>query len=325
MRLTGIGFDRVEVKEMSEKKTDQAMRLFEAMEGVDPELLAKSEQTRKIIPFGRYARIAAACFAVLMLGGIGYVAVHVGGDFGHKAATESANYSSNGGAAGFAMDVAVGDGAAYGDKSKTENADDWGGAPGETVAMHEEAMEEYNGSVDKQVSENSAASYDTERENAGAVNAPERENADTAAIQGNENAVDGKRSESLNVILKEFLNSYSVNEKDDLKNKESILPLPRKQVKVVIGEEQIYEGSELAEQFSEFLQEFELEPVADGEGPEEFQPQIRITIVDGDGVISYNLSGNYVKMDGDEKIYAVLNENYDFEELREGLTALLQE
>ena len=76
---------------MDEKKTDQAIRLFEALEGVDPELLARSEKEKKIIPFRRYVRAAAMFLAVIAVGGLGIYTVR---NAGQKAANESAMYSA---------------------------------------------------------------------------------------------------------------------------------------------------------------------------------------------------------------------------------------
>ena len=76
---------------MDEKKTDQAIRLFEALDGVDPELLARSEKEKKIIPFQRYVRAAAMFLAVIAVGGLGIYTVR---NVGQKAASESAMYSA---------------------------------------------------------------------------------------------------------------------------------------------------------------------------------------------------------------------------------------
>ena len=67
---------------MSEKKTDGAMRLWEAMEGVDPELLLRSEKKKKIkdvVPFARFTRAAAACFALFVIGAACFATLHNGG------------------------------------------------------------------------------------------------------------------------------------------------------------------------------------------------------------------------------------------------------
>lgn len=53
----------------AEKIEEQAMRLFEALENVDPVLLERSEQGRRAIPFRKYAGLAAAALVFLAVGG----------------------------------------------------------------------------------------------------------------------------------------------------------------------------------------------------------------------------------------------------------------
>lgn len=53
----------------TEKIEEQAMRLFEALENVDPMLLERSEQGRRAIPFWKYAGLAAAALVFLAVGG----------------------------------------------------------------------------------------------------------------------------------------------------------------------------------------------------------------------------------------------------------------
>lgn len=62
-----------------EKKREQSMRLFEALSGISPELLARSEKKveNKVIRLwgGRFGRTIAACLAVLLVGGVSLYAV----------------------------------------------------------------------------------------------------------------------------------------------------------------------------------------------------------------------------------------------------------
>ncbi len=62
-----------------EKKREQSMRLFEALSGISPELLARSEkkaENKVIRPWGgRFGRSIAACLAVLLVGGVSLYAV----------------------------------------------------------------------------------------------------------------------------------------------------------------------------------------------------------------------------------------------------------
>ena len=67
---------------MNEKKEGQAERLFEAMSGVDPELLARSEKKKNVISFQKYAKamkVMAACLALIVVGGTCWVTLHNGG------------------------------------------------------------------------------------------------------------------------------------------------------------------------------------------------------------------------------------------------------
>lgn len=53
---------------MQSDKQDQAIRLFEALEGVDPMLLERSEKQKKVIPIWRYGSAVAACLALVFVG-----------------------------------------------------------------------------------------------------------------------------------------------------------------------------------------------------------------------------------------------------------------
>ena len=58
-----------------EEKLEGAMKIFEALSGVDEELLLKSESVSHVkqtvvIPFWKYAKALAACVCVLLLGGL---------------------------------------------------------------------------------------------------------------------------------------------------------------------------------------------------------------------------------------------------------------
>ncbi|MCR5498851.1 MAG: hypothetical protein K6F31_00485 [Acetatifactor sp.] len=98
---------------MSEKKTDGAMRLWEAMEGVDPELLLRSEkktEKKKVVPFARFTRAAAACFALFVIGAACFATLHNGGkkeanaEMSMEARSESGGKNSKAGSSQLATD-----------------------------------------------------------------------------------------------------------------------------------------------------------------------------------------------------------------------------
>lgn len=53
-----------------EKKMAGAMRLFEALSGVDEELLVRSEETAKVRPIWYYGRVLAACLCFVVMGAL---------------------------------------------------------------------------------------------------------------------------------------------------------------------------------------------------------------------------------------------------------------
>lgn len=54
------------------EKLSGAMRIFEALSSVDEELLERSEAIPKVVPFWKYARVAAACVCLVVLGAAVY-------------------------------------------------------------------------------------------------------------------------------------------------------------------------------------------------------------------------------------------------------------
>lgn len=84
-----------------ERKIEQSMRLFEALADVSPELLARSEKKAesKVVRLwgGRFGRYAAACLAILLVGGISLYAMKYSG--GWKNADNAALQNSTVGGA----------------------------------------------------------------------------------------------------------------------------------------------------------------------------------------------------------------------------------
>lgn len=80
-----------------EKKEEQSVKLYEALEGADPELLARSEKTKKVVPLWKYSGMMAACIAFLVVGGISLFAIQMSG--GMLTKKEAMNSISAGGQA----------------------------------------------------------------------------------------------------------------------------------------------------------------------------------------------------------------------------------
>lgn len=65
------------MKEYYTDNRQKAMRLMEALSGVDGALLERSEGTGKVIPFWRYGKQLAACFALVVMGACAFGAYSV--------------------------------------------------------------------------------------------------------------------------------------------------------------------------------------------------------------------------------------------------------
>lgn len=83
---------------MDKEKREASERLFEALSGVDPALLERSEQQkgRKVIPWTRWTSVAAACIAFLVLG-VSYIAINStgGGTMDSATAPQSVKEASS--------------------------------------------------------------------------------------------------------------------------------------------------------------------------------------------------------------------------------------
>lgn len=63
--------------EMQNESLSGAMRIFEALSSVDEELLMRSEGHKRVIPFGRYAKVMAACICFAVVGVAAYTGVQM--------------------------------------------------------------------------------------------------------------------------------------------------------------------------------------------------------------------------------------------------------
>lgn len=70
-------------KERNEK-LNGAMRIFGALSSVDVELLVRSEEEKKVIPFRKYTKVMTACASLLLVGLVTWTGVTMMSDRGNK-------------------------------------------------------------------------------------------------------------------------------------------------------------------------------------------------------------------------------------------------
>lgn len=63
--------------EKKDGRLSGAMRIFEALSSVDEELLERSEEAPKVVPFWKYAKAMAACVCLVVLGAAAYAGSHM--------------------------------------------------------------------------------------------------------------------------------------------------------------------------------------------------------------------------------------------------------
>lgn len=296
---------------MSEKKTDQAMRLLEAMSGVDPELLARSEKAGasenkkdNIIPFWHYARVAAACLAFCVAGGLCWMTVQHGGAFGQKA-SETPQSSGNAASYFAPQGAAKSDGANMAADMSARDAE---------TAKQAEACEEMTIAEDA-----NGGPMDTED-----CNEAECENSvasELAGYEGKQAAINGDNTQgsAQEGALEAFLARLGIGEKRSYKVTPENVSMDLNMA-LQLGDA---EGSLALQDSMEarvlyvYLQNLELAPAEDADAMRDFQAELVIQVVqDGDQVIEgYLLNGRYFRRVGDDTLYVIQNEDYDFEAL----------
>lgn len=304
---------------MSEKKMEQAARLFEALEGVDPELLARSEKEKKIIPFQRYVRVAATFFALLVAGGLGWITLrYAGGKTASDSAKIASDVSGNMSVAGNAEKYAI----AKEEESFDEAAD----------SNYEMAQEDGNWANDMANAESWESEMTTQAEEifenvAGNSNSMTEQNSiqDLDAMQvGAESSV---KYGGLIQGLKEWMkakeggtrepSSGSIGKSQSM---EMVLTVDGKEYGPLADQS-------VAAALYDFLTESPME-ACDGDVAMKNRSEngsIQI-VADGgaDGEEVFLLEGNVLTKGGSE-VYLILDEEYDFDELKAGLLRIMEE
>lgn len=304
---------------MSEKKTDQAMRLMEALDGVDPELLARSEQKKKIIPFQYYARIAAACLALFVAGGVMFVTARNGGALKKEATSDGSNGFSG---ADMGMNAAT-----QGDSRKNGNAENYA-AEG---VQEDEARDEYK----NEMAESDFYNMTPQEAEAGVSYSDDLRgsqfdgNAASVSVQKEENTTSANESKSVfkddaSLIMKDFLAKLGLRRKGSA---ETTATREDGKVEVTLGDEAVVCDAASKERIYEYLSELELGEASPEDGAAMRQKEVVLSKVDVDGRVTewITISGKYLRFDGEDRIYQILNEDYDFDALYAEMERILQE
>lgn len=290
---------------MSEKKTDGAIRLYEAMEGVDPELLARSERAGKknsVVPFRRFTRVAAACLAMFVVGGACWVTLRNGGQ--QETTADSV------------MNAKVG---------KPENAVDEQAYNDE--AYHAKgadniAQAEAIGDIENFDAAEEAEWNDTKKEHDldGATEEDLAGGKTEACVRSEQLQVSGEVA----LADKEMLLTYGKHGIQSL-NAEKESYFNDKWMEISFGAETPVRipNHSMALAIYSYLSQLELEPVSD----QSLQDFVTVRIYDARNSMtdSYHLSGRYVQLMGLPDTYEILNQDYDFEEFRTELEELVRE
>lgn len=292
---------------MSEKKREQAERLYEALSGVDPELLAESEKEiqpgKKIIPFYRYARICAACLALLIVGGACYATLTNGGK--KYAANDSKSYSSGQGVTAAEKSERSMDGK----KEKHDNVataqaeaadnDSAGGAAGESPSQ---VMSE--GLIECEVeSENAVPAY-----------------SDSERLEENSELTAQNKAETDKFGFKSFL-KYELKARGTSPD----AYVTDKQMEIDFGSD----GKALLknEVIASFIYGYFMNVDKEITEDRQFEDATSILIYDKNGSMtdSFTVSGEYLKLMTDTETYRILDPEYDYAGLRNGLWKATQE
>lgn len=287
---------------MSEKKFDQAIRLFETLDGVDPELLARSEKEKKVIPFQRYVRVAASFFALLAAGGLCWMTVR---NVGSKDAAENATAKDS--AHFMASDIS----------SVAESNIEKEAEEDRTPAMF---SDETAGEAAPAMYGESAEEFVTNAQEAEGVMYEEQEQNENPVAEKNDAKAQGSSGSN---SVKSFLQSLGLWKND------AEMPAVRgafdRYVVVQFDASEITYSIDqnLAAQIYDYISELQVTEVDDGIATQaQGQERILLQIYEGsaqseeDPVETYELSGNILTKGRDAKKYIIEDEEYDFAVLR---------
>ncbi len=294
---------------MSEKKTDGAMRLWEAMEGVDPELLLRSEkktEKKKVVPFARFTRAAAACFALFVIGAACFATLHNGGkkeanaEMSMEARSESDGKNSKAGSSQLATD-----------KLESTNALN---EAYESYADEAEALEEANPMPASATANAIEATADGEPK------------ADADAMKSLAEAV-GEYTLKLKPDLSTYLRSGESNQTDSAEGTQSGTVyyvagyaneqayLADKQLEVAFNLENpvAIKDQQVAAVIYAYVSRLNLELTDD----KKFSDFVTIRIYDQNRCMTdcYAISGKYATLNGLADTYEILDEDYDYDTL----------
>lgn len=275
-------------------KNEKAMRLYEALEGVDPKLLERSEKKtaakNKIIPFQRYVKAMAACVALVVVGTACWATLRNGGD--QKSAKEDtvreqANYVADAG-------DAAATGSRWHDEAEGTSERDFatgvanGISDGLESQKNKGAMEEY---------------ADAE---------PQSDNALESAASSYEQLT----------IERDGTKNFKSYLKADFDWNEAFLD---KRMEIAFGQEEPKQVTDqrVAYAVYEYLKTLNLARTEDQDFTD--YVTIRILDLDGNATEAFCVSGDYLKLMGAMDTYVILDDAYDYAELMDGLFAITQE
>ncbi|MBO4750837.1 MAG: hypothetical protein J5546_11030 [Lachnospiraceae bacterium] len=279
---------------MSEKKTGQAERLFEAMSGVDPELLARSEKKKKVVSFQKYAKamkVMAACLALIVVGGTCWVTLQNGGS--QKASDATAQMSAT---------------RDNGEKGKRINS--LKGDVAEAAQSTSEAGKQY----DSMACDNEAANYyeadDEPREVASAIEASNDDGKEVSKGVTSDSATATLQEEYFLKISKQvdpsMLISYSAKASIEEYGKRS--------------EQSVTKSFSTA--IYSWLDGLELVPTEDVI----FGDYVCVQLIDAEGNVTKEIRvhDSYLQKTDLVGTFEIVDEEYDYDELRAALEAAMQ-
>ncbi|MBR6478194.1 MAG: hypothetical protein IKS85_07070 [Lachnospiraceae bacterium] len=274
---------------MDDKRIEKAMKLYEAMDGVDPELLARSEKAgkkNKVIPFNRYAKAMAACIALIVVGTACFAVLRNGG-------AQSANYATN----------VASDGTSNSRNSRSDSA-----AECQATVELEGIIDNNNKSADTMQEQAMEAVEEAEYSD-NCVEPNESYSATTQTeplCEGDQPANEEELSENLRYKLNAHGNG--------------ILEFQGKWMEVSInqGEPVKVKLEALARMLYTYVESLDVVITDD----QEFSDYVTV-LIHGDEEKAYCISGTFLKQMGVEETYEILDDDYDYDEFVRMITMIV--